>query len=166
MNGWKERLLKNILHAPSSSEPERFDRTHIATCVILLEVAKSDDEFSTVEEDTTKAILRNEFSIPEEVLEDLMRAAEEKRDASIDLWEFTNQINQEFSREEKIKIIESAWKIIYADDKLDKYEDHLVHLLAKLLRLRHDELIDAKLRVRYGDLNDGSGLGEGGDEDR
>jgi hypothetical protein len=60
-------------------------------------------------------------------------------------------INQNFSREEKIKIIEAAWKIIYADHKLDKYEDHYVHVLADLLRLRHDELIEAKLKVLYDD---------------
>jgi uncharacterized tellurite resistance protein B-like protein len=45
--------------------------------------------------------------------------------------------------------MESAWKIIYADEKLDKYEDHYVHVLAGLLRLRHEELIEAKLRVLY-----------------
>jgi len=63
-------------------------------------------------------------------------------------------INQTFSREEKIKIIEAAWKIIYADEKLDKYEDHYVHVLADLLRLRHDELIDAKLKVLHGNRNE------------
>jgi len=163
MRSWKERLLKNLMTEPSSSEPERFDRTHIATCVILLEIAKSDSEFSHVEEETTKAILKNEFYIPEEALEDLMRIAGEKREESIDLWEFTNLINQNFSREEKIKIIESAWRIIYADDKLDKYEDHLVHLLTKLLRLRHGELIDAKLRIRYGNANEEGN--DGGNDD-
>ncbi len=154
MPSWKEKLLNSLLSEPSPAEPEKFDRTHIATCVILLEIAKSDFEFSSVEEDTTKAILQNEFSIPEEALEAMMRIAGEKREESVDLWEFTNLINQKYSREEKIKIIESAWKIIYADDKLDKYEDHFVHVLAKLLRLRHDELIDAKLRILYGDADD------------
>jgi uncharacterized tellurite resistance protein B-like protein len=133
---------------------EKFDRTHVATCVILLEIAKSDDEFSSVEQETTKAILKHEFAIPEEDIEDLMKIASEKREDSVDLWEFTNLINQEFSEEEKAKIVESAWKVIYADAKLDKYEDHLVHVLAKLLRLDHSDLIDAKLRVLYSDKND------------
>ena len=146
--------MNSLLSEPSPAEPEKFDRTHIATCVILLEIAKSDFDFSSVEEETTKAVLQNEFSIPEEELEALMQVAGDKREESVDLWEFTNLINQNYSREEKIKIIESAWKIIYADDKLDKYEDHLVHVLAKLLRLRHDELIDAKLRILYGDVDD------------
>ena len=148
---WKERLMKNLTSSAAEQEQERFDRVQIATCVILLEVAKYDFEFSSIEKETTKAILKNDFSIPEEILKDLMEAAEEKREQSVDLWEFTNVINQHFSREEKLKIMEAAWKIIYADEKLDKYEDHYVHVLASLLRLRHGDLIDAKLRVLYND---------------
>jgi uncharacterized tellurite resistance protein B-like protein len=149
MQKWKERLLKNLTVEPAEKEEERFDRVQIATCVILLEVARYDFELSSIEEETTRALLQHEFSVPEEAIEDLMKIAEEKREESVDLWEFTNVINQNFSREEKLRIMESAWKIIYADDKLDKYEDHYVHVLASLLRLRHDELIDAKLRVLY-----------------
>lgn len=151
MRNWKERLLKSLTVQPEQEEFEQFDRIQIATCVILLEVAKFDFDFSSIEKETTKAILKHEFSISEDAIEDLMKIAEEKREDRVDIWDFTNVINQNFSREEKIKIIEAAWKIIYADNKLDKYEDHYVHVLADLLRLRHDELIDAKLRVLYND---------------
>ena len=40
-----------------------------------------------------------------------------------------------------------VWKIAYADGRLDKHEDYLVHKLAKLLRLTHNQLIDAKLKI-------------------
>ncbi len=148
---WKERLLETLTPTSGEQEQGQFDRVQIATCVILLEVAKYDFEFSSIEEETTKAILKNEFSISDEAIEDLMKVAEEHREESVDLWEFTNVINQNFSREEKFKILEAAWKIIYADEKLDKYEDHYVHVLAGLLRLRHADLIDAKLRILHGD---------------
>ena len=154
MRKWKERLLKHMMVEPTQDIQEKFDRTHVATCVILLEIAKSDDEFCSVEQETTKAILKHELAIPEEDIEDLMKIAAEKREDSVDLWEFTNLINQKFSEEEKKRIVESAWKVIYADAKLDKYEDHLVHVLAKLLRLDHSDLIDAKLRVLYSDKED------------
>jgi uncharacterized tellurite resistance protein B-like protein len=45
--------------------------------------------------------------------------------------------------------VEAAWKVIYADDKLHGYEDHFVHKLAKLLQLRHSDLIEAKLKAKY-----------------
>jgi len=151
MRKWKERLLKNLIVDPAQEIQEKFERTHVATCVILLEIAKSDDEFSSVEQETIKAMLKHELAIADEDIEDLMKIAAEKREDSVDLWEFTNLINEHFSEKERVKIIELAWRIIYADKKLDKYEDHLVHVLAKLLRLDHSDLIDAKLRVLHTD---------------
>ena len=148
---WKDRLMNSLAADPAEEESGQFDRVQIATCVILLEVAKYDFEFSSIEEETTKAILEKDFSISEEAIKDLMKVAEEQREKSVDLCEFTHVINQNFSREEKLKIMEAAWKIIYADEKLDKYEDHYVRVLASLLRLRHDDLIDAKMRILHGE---------------
>jgi len=148
---WKDRLLKSLAADPVEEETGQFDRVQIATCVILLEVAHYDFEFCSIEEETTKAILKNEFSIPDEAIDDLMKVAGERREDKVDLWEFTNVINEHFSREEKLKIMEAAWKIIYSDEKLDKYEDHYVHVLADLLRLRHADLINAKLNILHPD---------------
>ena len=147
----KKIILKSSPADTGTTEKEGLDRVQIASCVILLEVAKSDYEFSSMEKLTVETILKKEFQIPDETIEELMEIAKRSREESTDLWEFTTLINENYSREERIKIIEAAWKVIYADKKLDKYEDHLIHVLARLLRLRHNELIDAKLKVLYGD---------------
>ena len=146
----KKKLMTQEKTAAERDREQEFERVQLATCVLLLEVAKSDDEFSSVERTTMEAILEKKFGMPAETIDELVTLAQSHREESTDIWEYTNLINENFFREEKIKIIESAWKIIYADKKLDKYEDHLVHKLAKLLRLRHDDLIKAKLRVLEG----------------
>lgn len=143
----KKRLLEKYEIDSISQERDEFERIQVATCALLLEVAKSDYEFSSMEKTTIAAILKKEFQISAEAIEELMEIAKRRRKESIDLWEFTHLINENYSNEEKIKVVEAAWKVIYADKKLDKYEDHLVHKLARLLRLRHSDLIEAKLRV-------------------
>ena len=145
----KNMLTKKPEAAPESQEQDELERIQVATCIILLEVAKSDDEFSSIEKATLKAILKKKFEISTETVEELIEMASKKREESVDLWQFTNLINQNYTKEEKIKIVESAWRVIYADKKLDGYEDHLVHKLAKLLQLDHSELIEAKLKIKY-----------------
>lgn len=145
----KNRLMNLPSEESVSREKDEFERIQVATCIILLEVAKSDDEFSSIEKATVSAILKKKFSLSSEAVEELMKIAEHERDESIDLWQFTNIINKNFTKEEKKKVVEAVWQIIYADDKLDKYEDHFVHKLAKLLQLKHNELIEAKLKVKY-----------------
>ena len=77
----------------------------------------------------------------------LITAADDELKDSIDYWQFARLINENYSTEEKIEIIEILWRIVYVDGKLDKYEDHLIHKLSTLLRLSHDQLIHAKLKV-------------------
>lgn len=143
----KKKLIKRIITDPVPQEQDRFERIQVATCILLLEIAESDDEFSSIEKATISSILKKEFPISDEAIEELMEMARNLREESPGLWEFTNLINENYSAEDKIKVIEAAWRVIYADKNLDMYEDHLVHRLAKLLRLEHGELIGAKLRV-------------------
>ncbi len=144
----KKMLLREETGDPGSEERAKRERIQVATCVILLEVARSNDDFSRVEKTTVAAILKGRFELSDEAVEDLLEVARKSREESVDLWEFTNLVNERYSRDEKREILEAAWKVIYADDKLDMYEDHFVHKLAKLLRLEHRDLIAAKLKVK------------------
>lgn len=84
----------------------------------------------------------------DEYVTEIIETADKELKGSLDLWQFTNLINHNYTEEEKIKIIEMIWHIAYTDGRLDKHEDFLVHKLANLLRLTHRQLIDAKVKVR------------------
>jgi uncharacterized tellurite resistance protein B-like protein len=123
----------------------------IATCALLLEMASIDGEFRESERKSILAILKKDYQLSDEYAEELIKVSKEELQGSVDLWQFTNLINRNYSTEEKKRIIEMVWKIAYTDGKLDKYEDYLVHKLAKLLHLTHKQLIEAKLKVIHGD---------------
>lgn len=130
----------------------------VATCALFLEMAHIDGEFSDAERENIIAILKKDYQLPDEHVGELLKASEEELKKSVDLWQFTNLINQNYSLEEKIRIIELMWEIVYADGKLDHYEDYLVHKLANLLRLTHKQLIDAKLKILHGGSSSGESL--------
>ncbi len=133
-----------------TSQGKQRDESHdirIATCAVLLEMANIDGEFSESEKEHVISALKSDYDLSNEHAAALLEASNEEREGSIDLWQFTNRINRNYSREEKIQIIETVWEVAYKDGRLDKYEDYLAHKLAKLLHLSHKELIDAKLKV-------------------
>jgi uncharacterized tellurite resistance protein B-like protein len=117
-----------------------------ATAVILLEVAHADDEFSDRERDRIIAILRKEFQLDEEEVVELIEVSERRRRGSIDLWHYTRIINDTFEDNEKQRIIDYIWQVIYADGTLDKYEDYIVHKLATILHIPHSVMIQEKLK--------------------
>jgi uncharacterized tellurite resistance protein B-like protein len=133
------------------SSNQRIQTTHdirIATCALLLEMSNIDGEFSELERENIISILKRDFDLSDEYAAALLEVSKEELKGSIDLWQFTNLINQNYSLEEKIWLIETVWDIVYTDGKLDKHEDYLVHKLAELLHLTHKQLIEAKLKVK------------------
>ena len=147
-----DRLKKFFAKIGSDDSPGQ--KTHsdhdirVATCALFLEMANIDGEFSEMERRHVVSILKRDFGLSDEEAGSLVDASEEELKDSIDLWQFTNLINQNYSMDEKIRIIESIWEIVYTDGKLEKHEDYLAHKLANLLRLTHKQLIEAKLKVK------------------
>lgn len=138
------------------SSNQRRQRPHdirIATCALLLEMSNIDGEFSALERENIISILKRDFDLSDEHAKKLLEASNKELKGSIDLWQFTNLINQNYSIKEKIRVVETVWDIVYADGKLDKHEDYLVHKLATLLRLTHKQLIEAKLKVKKSGFN-------------
>ncbi|KPK23832.1 MAG: hypothetical protein AMJ61_14935 [Desulfobacterales bacterium SG8_35_2] len=132
----------------SDSSTSREEQTRIAASVILLEAAYADHECTEEELDHVIDTLRSDFNLSEKHAEDLLELAHRERSQAVDLFEFTNHINNEFSKQEKKAVLEAVWRIIHSDGQLEKHEDHFARKLTHLLRLSHKDMIDAKLKAR------------------
>ena len=119
----------------------------VATCALLVEIARIDEKFTEAEMETILTILKQKYGLSQDHADALIAEAERELEKSVDLWQFTNLINENYSNEEKIKIIEILWQVVYVDGEMDQYEHYLMNKLQNLLRLTHDQLITAKLKV-------------------
>ena len=144
----KKFFGKSTIDSPGDIGGEKSHDIRVATCALLIEMSNIDGEFSESEKESIISVLKKDYDLTDENAIALIEASNEELKGSIDLWQFTNLINQNYSMEEKLRIIETVWRIAYTDGKLDKHEDYLVHKLAKLLRLTHRQLIEAKLKVK------------------
>ena len=135
----------------------RFRDVHLAACAVFLEMAGIDNEFDEREQREILDVFRGEYGLTAEEVAELKKEAESELSKSKGHWSFTNVINQNFSKEEKSRLVELLWRLVYADGRLDEHENYFIHKLAKLLRLTHRDLIDAKLKVLHGTTPPGSG---------
>ncbi len=145
-------MLKRFLDALSPAntatpETPTPDRVPLATCVILLEAAHIDDEFTEEERKHIFSVLKSRYSLTDDEVNELMSTANQARENATDLWKFTHQINTTYAHEEKLAILDEVWRIFYSDGELDGNEDHLAHKLQNLLNLNHKQLIDSKLKI-------------------
>jgi len=130
-------------------DEQRKHDTRVATCALLVEMARIDETFTQAEMDAILSILKEKYGLSREHADALIAEADKALDESVDLWQFAKRINEYYSNEEKIEIIETLWRIVYVDGKMDKYEHYLMNKLATLLRLSHEQLIDSKLKVLH-----------------
>jgi len=148
-------LLTSSRHEKNSGEDTKDPllKTKVAASVLLLETAYTDDYCSPEELNIIQSVLNKKFNITNELASEIMALAQRKLEEEVDLWQFSNLINQEFSEQEKITIMETAWQIIYTDGKLDSNEDNFAHTMAKLLHLSHEQMISAKLKAKNKMMN-------------
>ena len=142
-------IIKKIMGDSVQEETaENQDDAHIALCVLLIEAAHVDGECSDEEMAHVIETLTDKLGVSKEDIDELIEKAYQKRKDAIDLFAFTRYLSQNYSKEEKLKVMESVWRVIHIDGRLEGHEDHFAHKLANLLRLTHKELIDAKISAR------------------
>ena len=120
------------------------DQLQIATCLLLIEVSKSDDDFSQSEEEKIKSLLKNNFEIPNSELEEMFDLYNSRHNSMTSLYECTEIINKECSYDQKLKIIGYMWDIAYTDSKIDKYEDYTIRKVSELIYVKHKDFISLK----------------------
>ncbi len=151
-------LGKDIGEEKAAGEDESVA---IATAVFLIEIAHADSRVHHLEEAAVRDGLKAVFGSSCKDIDSLLQKAHKAREESFDLYQFSKEINGYFEHEDKTLILENIWCVVYADGILDKYEEALVRKIAKLMRLSHREMIQAKLKV-LGEGSNGLPGGLGG----
>lgn len=130
---------------PDNKESRKLE---VATAALFVEMAKADGEFTIEERNKIIKVMKNTFDLDKECVQDLIELSEEKIKESISLYEFTSIINEKFSNDEKFALMKNLWKLIYIDENLNMYEDHLAKKIGGMLNLDRQKIIEAKLIVK------------------
>ena len=142
-------FFKKIFQNEESEEPTIDDKTSIKACVaLLLETSMADEILDESELMALKNTLQKDFQINEDEIDELIDLAKGNVEDSTSLYEFTRDINDNFDAAERVKLIESMWKIAYADGNIDKYEEHIIRKVSNLIYVAHSDFIKAKLSAK------------------
>jgi uncharacterized tellurite resistance protein B-like protein len=130
------RLRALLLGDMSSFErPGRHDTDELvlAAAALLVEAAVLDGDFDADERHTIARLLGERFGVePKETARIIEEAAEAARQTS-QLYAFTRVIKDRFDAEERVRMIEMLWDVVYADGKVHDYEASLVRRVAGLI---------------------------------
>ncbi len=113
---------------------------------LLIHIAKIDQNYTTKEKEIiSKTIL--ELGAKKENIENIISIAEENENNSNQILDFTKEVKN-MEEEDKEKIIEALWTVVYSDGNSDMYEENLMRRLTGLLYLNKKKVGDIKERVK------------------
>ncbi len=139
-----QKFFSERISVPESTDTQRQKALQIAASVLMIEISRSDMHVSETEEQTILSALQKTFSLDQKESENLMSLANDKTDQAISFHEFTREINDQFSAEEKINLVRLLWDVAIADGEIDKYEDFYIRKISDLLYVSHSDFIRMK----------------------
>jgi uncharacterized tellurite resistance protein B-like protein len=120
----------------------------LAIGALLLEMTHMDGEVWPEQREAVETAVFEHLDLAEDETEELLELAEEERSESTDYFQFTSLINNHYTPEQKVRLVELLWRIAYANEDLHIHEEHLVRKIADLLHVPHSAFIAAKLNAR------------------
>ena len=150
------RFLKKILNGSqnrqeiinSSVKPNNEKKIQIAACALLVEIGKADSNFTNEERKKIISIMKNTFNVEEDYVNELIELSEKNFDENESIYEYTTIINNNFTNDEKFELLKNIWRLIYTDENLSRYEEHLVKMIGTLLNIEYSNIIGAKLLIK------------------
>ena len=115
-------------------------------CALLIHAAKIDENYTDKEEEIIKKTL-NELGIENENVSKTIEEAKIIEESSNQILDFTREVKG-LPEQDKIKIVEALWSIIYSNKDADIYETNLMRRLAGLLYIDNQTMGDIKEKIK------------------
>ena len=115
-------------------------------CALLIHAAKIDENYTDKEEEIIKKAIK-ELGVEDKNISKTIEEAKIIEENSNQILDFTREVKN-LSEEDKIKIVEALWSIIYSNNDADIYETNLMRRLAGLLYIDNKTMGDIKEKIK------------------
>jgi uncharacterized tellurite resistance protein B-like protein len=123
------------------------DEVQLAAAALLVEAAHVDATVDPRERAAIDRMLERRFNLSPAAARRLVENAERASDASAQLFGFASIVNDRFSLEQRIELMEMLWEVVYADGSVDALEDTLLRRIGGLIYVPDRERGAARQRV-------------------
>ena len=120
----------------------------LTAAVLAYEIARSDGDIGNEE----LRLLMDEIKIISKKVgkdeKEIYKIIEIYSNDSVSFYEFVEDINSNYSKEEKHSLLKFMWDIAFADGKLDVNEERFIRRLADLIKIKDIEVLKLKDSAR------------------
>jgi uncharacterized tellurite resistance protein B-like protein len=153
--------LKNFISDLTGGEkhPGRFEENdyRLAAAALLIHASAIDGNMTAVERDRLRAVLKSRFALDDAATDELIDVGTRADNEAVDLYHFTSLINRTLDEPGRLGIVEMMWQIVFADGRVNEFEDNLMWRTADLLGVSQRDRIALRQRVAGEKAESGGG---------
>ena len=116
----------------------------LTASVLAYELARSDGKITKEELSVLMDEIENIANKVGKSKEEIFEIIEIYSKDSVSFYEFVEDINKNYSKEEKLDLIKFMWRMAYADNKLDVDEERLIRRMADLINIKDIDILKLK----------------------
>ena len=138
------KFFKKEKNTEQATVQEFSFELELTAAVLAYEVARSDGQIS---DDELSVLMLEIEKISNKVGRDkneILNIVDTYSKDSISFYEFIEDINKNYSREQKKSLLRIMWQTAYADGMLDVDEEKLVRRVADLIKIKDVEVLKLK----------------------
>jgi uncharacterized tellurite resistance protein B-like protein len=132
---------------PIEKTTKNFE-VELTASILAYEIARSDGDISESE----LALLYDEIKKISAKIgkkeDKILKIIEEYSKNSVSFYEFINDINKDYTKEDKLSLIQFLFDVAYADKILEVAEERLIRRIADLINIKDIEVLKIKDRSK------------------
>ncbi len=142
-----KRLIRQVTFGESDKLNFAEDDHRLAAAALLCHVIAVDGIVDESERTALKQVLRSAYAMTDEAANELIEAAHERDSEAVDLYGFTSVLKRKLDLEERLKVVEMMWKLVYADGTVHEFEDNTIWRVAELLGVSSRDRLSLRRKV-------------------
>ena len=135
----KEKEIKTV--------EKNFD-IELTASLLAYEIARSDGDVGESELNIILDELKKITSKVNKTEVDILKIIQNFSDNSVSFHEFIQDINKDYTKEDKLTLLSFLWSVAYADSILEVNEERLIRRIADLIHIKDIDVLKIKDRIK------------------
>ena len=116
----------------------------LTAAVLAYEIARIDGNISQDELNILMEEIKNISKKVEKDESQILKIIEIYSNDSVSFYEFVEDINKNYSKEQKLSLLNFMWRVAFADGKIEVDEERLIRRLADMIKIKDIEVLKLK----------------------
>ena len=138
-------MIFNFFKTKDKQADDEFSfEIELTAAVLAYEIARSDGD---IDDNELSVLIEEIEKIAKKVgkeSNEILKIVESYSKDSVSFYEFIEDINKNYSKDEKLSLLKFLWRTAYADGKLDVDEERIVRRVADLIKIKDIEVLKLK----------------------